>query len=120
MRPYPFRSLGEVTDKLRRTQSYPAAVVPAIARLAPLRQNAFFRHLNSRRANNEAVIADLVDAGLVYVIATLRPLLTYNTRKLGDDARAEALRPVRWDEWITLPVREGDYAVRTARGAIRG
>ena len=23
------------------------------------------------------------------------------------------------DEWITLPVREGDYAVRTARGAIR-
>lgn len=29
------------------------------------------------------------------------------------------IRPVAWDEWITLPVREGDYAVRTARGAIR-
>lgn len=29
------------------------------------------------------------------------------------------IRPVQWDEWITLPVREGDYAVRTARGAIR-
>ena len=29
------------------------------------------------------------------------------------------IRPVGWDEWITLPVREGDYAVRTARGAIR-
>jgi len=29
------------------------------------------------------------------------------------------IRPVKWDEWITLPVREGDYAVRTARGAIR-
>jgi len=29
------------------------------------------------------------------------------------------IRPVVWDEWITLPVREGDYAVRTARGAIR-
>ena len=39
--------------------------------------------------------------------------------ELGDDARAQALRPVTWDEWITLPVREGDYAVRTARGAIR-
>jgi len=39
--------------------------------------------------------------------------------ELGDDARAEALRPVTWDEWITLPVREGDHAVRTARGAIR-
>jgi 5-methylcytosine-specific restriction endonuclease McrA len=32
---------------------------------------------------------------------------------------AQALRPVTWDEWITLPVREGDHAVRTARGAIR-
>jgi release factor H-coupled RctB family protein len=30
----------------------------------------------------EAVIADLVAAGLVSVIATLRPLLTYKTRKV--------------------------------------
>jgi len=29
------------------------------------------------------------------------------------------IRPVTWAEWITLPVREGDHAVRTARGAIR-
>ncbi len=29
------------------------------------------------------------------------------------------IRPVTWDEWITLSVREGDYAVRTARGPIR-
>ena len=27
--------------------------------------------------------------------------------ELGEDARAGALRPVTWDEWITLPVREG-------------
>jgi len=27
--------------------------------------------------------------------------------------------PVAWNEWITLPVREGDYAVHTSRGAIR-
>ena len=33
--------------------------------------------------------------------------------------RISGLRPVPWDEWITLPVREGDYAVRTPRGAIR-
>src|ERR1700733_11814884 len=39
--------------------------------------------------------------------------------ELGDGARAEALRPVTWDEWITLPVRDGDHAVRTPRGAIR-
>ena len=37
--------------------------------------------------------------------------------ELGDEA--PVLRPVQWDEWITLPVREGDHAVRTARGAIR-
>jgi 5-methylcytosine-specific restriction endonuclease McrA len=29
------------------------------------------------------------------------------------------IRPVTWDEWITLPVRPQDNAVRTARGAIR-
>ena len=39
--------------------------------------------------------------------------------ELGDGMRAEALRPVTWDEWITLAVRDGDHAVRTARGAIR-
>ena len=29
------------------------------------------------------------------------------------------IRPVTWNEWLTLPVREGDYAVQTIRGAIR-
>jgi len=32
---------------------------------------------------------------------------------------ASAIRPVTWDEWITLPIRDGDNLVRTARGAIR-
>jgi hypothetical protein len=39
--------------------------------------------------------------------------------ELGDGGSAQALRPVAWDEWITLPVRDGDYAVHTTRGAIR-
>jgi 5-methylcytosine-specific restriction endonuclease McrA len=39
--------------------------------------------------------------------------------ELGDGARAEALRPVTWDEWITLPIRGQDNAVHTVRGAIR-
>jgi hypothetical protein len=39
--------------------------------------------------------------------------------ELGDGARAEALRSVTWDEWITLPIRDGDNAMRTVRGAIR-
>lgn len=39
--------------------------------------------------------------------------------ELGDDSRAQALRPVTWEEWITLPIRDGDNLVRTARGPIR-
>jgi hypothetical protein len=34
-------------------------------------------------------------------------------------ARAEALRPVPWDEWLTLPIRDGDHAVRTTPCAPR-
>lgn len=29
------------------------------------------------------------------------------------------IRPVKWDEWITLPIRESDASVNTVRGAIR-
>ena len=29
------------------------------------------------------------------------------------------IRPVTWEEWLTLPIREHDNAVRTVRGAIR-
>ena len=39
--------------------------------------------------------------------------------EMADGARAEALRPVTWDEWITLPIRPQDNAVQTVRGAIR-
>jgi 5-methylcytosine-specific restriction endonuclease McrA len=31
----------------------------------------------------------------------------------------ENMRPVTWEEWLTLPVREGDHAVGTVRGGIR-
>jgi 5-methylcytosine-specific restriction endonuclease McrA len=30
-----------------------------------------------------------------------------------------SIRPVAWDEWIRLPIRDGDNLVRTARGPIR-
>jgi 5-methylcytosine-specific restriction endonuclease McrA len=44
--------------------------------------------------------------------------------ELGNSApaeatRAEALRPVTWEEWITLPIRPQDNAVQTVRGSIR-
>jgi hypothetical protein len=29
------------------------------------------------------------------------------------------IRPVTWAEWITLPIRDSDNLVRTARGSIR-
>ena len=32
---------------------------------------------------------------------------------------ANHIRPVIWDEWITLPIRDGDNAVQTVRGPIR-
>jgi 5-methylcytosine-specific restriction endonuclease McrA len=31
----------------------------------------------------------------------------------------DSIRPVKWDEWITLPIREQDNAVRTAHREIR-
>jgi 5-methylcytosine-specific restriction endonuclease McrA len=39
--------------------------------------------------------------------------------EFGDGGEAHALRPVAWDEWITLPIRAQDNAVHTVRGAIR-
>jgi 5-methylcytosine-specific restriction endonuclease McrA len=38
---------------------------------------------------------------------------------LDEEGQAQSLRPVMWDEWITLPIRDADQSVRTARGAIR-
>jgi len=31
----------------------------------------------------------------------------------------EHMKPVTWAEWLTLPVREGDRAIRTIHGAVR-
>lgn len=37
----------------------------------------------------------------------------------ASELRRVDIRPVSWDEWIALPVREQDNAVQTVRGAIR-
>ena len=39
--------------------------------------------------------------------------------ELRNDGHAEEMRPVTWDEWITLPIRPQDNAVHTARSIIR-
>ena len=36
-----------------------------------------------------------------------------------DIAGPDSMRPVRWEEWLTLPIRPQDNSVVTARGAIR-
>jgi 5-methylcytosine-specific restriction endonuclease McrA len=35
------------------------------------------------------------------------------------DIDGDSIRPVSWDEWLTLAIREQDNAVQTVRGAIR-
>lgn len=35
------------------------------------------------------------------------------------DVSGDAIRPVSWAEWLTLPLREGDRAVQTIRGPVR-
>jgi len=37
----------------------------------------------------------------------------------AQELRRVDIRPVTWEEWIRLPIREQDEAVRTVRGAIR-
>src|SRR5436190_14201655 len=37
----------------------------------------------------------------------------------GPRTEAQALRPVTWAEWVTLPIREQDQAVGPVRGEIR-
>ena len=43
----------------------------------------------------------------------------FNDAAESDSLRTSNIRPVAWDEWIALPIRDGDHAVRTARGSIR-
>jgi hypothetical protein len=35
------------------------------------------------------------------------------------DIDGDNMVPMRWAQWVTLPVRENDYSVRTPRGAVR-
>jgi 5-methylcytosine-specific restriction endonuclease McrA len=39
--------------------------------------------------------------------------------ELENRGGAQALRPVTWDEWLTLPIRPQDNAVHTVRGQVR-
>lgn len=47
------------------------------------------------------------------------PMLVTGAATALDMKTGEEMRPVKWEEWLTLPVRDGDYAIGTVRGSIR-
>ena len=51
--------------------------------------------------------------------AEVFPQLATNVATSLDIEGDDSMRPVTWDEWITLPVRDQDHAVKTVRGPIR-
>jgi hypothetical protein len=51
--------------------------------------------------------------------AEVFPQLATNVATALEIAGEDVIRPVAWDEWITLPVREQDQSVQTVRGPIR-
>ena len=50
--------------------------------------------------------------------AEVFPQLANNVATALDVQGEEMIRPVGWDEWITLPVREQDQAVHTVRASL--
>ena len=40
-------------------------------------------------------------------------------RMVALDIDGDSMNPVPWNQWLNLPVREGDIGVKTVRGAIR-
>jgi 5-methylcytosine-specific restriction endonuclease McrA len=46
-------------------------------------------------------------------------MMATNVATALDIDRDDHIRPVTWDEWITLPVRPQDNAVQTVRGQVR-
>lgn len=46
-------------------------------------------------------------------------MMATDTATALDICEDGGMRPVKWSEWLTLPLRESDNVVRTVRGAIR-
>lgn len=46
-------------------------------------------------------------------------MLATNTATGLDIGEDGTMQPVRWNDWLSLPIRESDNVVRTVRGAIR-
>lgn len=46
-------------------------------------------------------------------------MMATNVATALDIASSGNMRPVKWADWLTLPLREGDNCVRTVHGAVR-
>jgi release factor H-coupled RctB family protein len=74
---------SETRLRMRERFRVPQLVqTPLGGRVICEQRDLLFEEAPAAYKNIEAVIQDLVDAGLVSVIATFRPLLTYKTRKV--------------------------------------
>ena len=49
----------------------------------------------------------------------VQQIMAGSATALDVDLESGLMRPVRWQEWLTLPVRPGDRALGTVRGPIR-
>jgi 5-methylcytosine-specific restriction endonuclease McrA len=47
------------------------------------------------------------------------PMLVTGAATALDITLGEEMRPVTWEEWLTLPVRDGDHSIGTVRGSLR-
>lgn len=86
--------------------------------------------LSTRSKHQAQDMNDILNKSIVLVLN--RNWQAINTRTPADafcqmatnvatalDIDGDSIRPVSWDEWLTLVIREQDNAVQTVRGAIR-
>lgn len=85
----------------------------------------------ARQDNDDKTMKDILNRPMVLVLnrnwqainvrtpAEAFCQMATNTATALDIDRGDIIRPVRWDEWITLPVRDQDEAVHTVRVRVR-
>jgi 5-methylcytosine-specific restriction endonuclease McrA len=88
--------------------------------MSDIAQKAIVLKLNcSWQAVQVAVVQDTIIDLVAGVVEALD--INYKLREDGlpDTTQYEYVRPVEWDEWITLPIRPWDPVIHTCRMAIR-
>src|ERR1051325_6931849 len=86
--------------------------------------------INKEQTPRTSFMSDVLHKNIVLVLN--RNWQAINTRTPADafcqmatnvatalDIDGESIRPVGWDEWLTLPIRDQDAAIQTVRGLIR-